>query len=177
MWRHVHDIFTRVGATNVTWVWCPNYEYSTLEAPLASVYPGDGYVDWTCIDAYNADNPWTSFQDLFAKTYQDVAGTVAPTKPMIIGETASTASGGSKPQWITDMFKELAANFPNIRGWVWYEMDALGPGGKTDWAVEGPNVSNPDTAAIAAFTAGVGDSSYTTNTYSQLSSGPIPPPT
>ncbi len=177
MWRHIHDIFTRVGATNVTWVWCPNYEYSTLEAPLASVYPGDAYVDWTCIDAYNADNPWTSFQDIFAKTYQDVAGTVAPTKPMIVGETASTASGGSKPQWIADMFKDLAASFPKIRGWIWYEMDALGPGGKTDWAVEGPNVSNPDTASIAAFTAGVGDSSYTTNTYSQLNSSPIPPPT
>src|SRR5262245_21309491 len=24
MWRHVRDIFTQVGATNVTWVWCPN---------------------------------------------------------------------------------------------------------------------------------------------------------
>ena len=22
-WRHVHDIFAAVGATNVTWVWCP----------------------------------------------------------------------------------------------------------------------------------------------------------
>src|ERR1700761_7706288 len=22
-WRHVHDIFTAVGATNVTWLWCP----------------------------------------------------------------------------------------------------------------------------------------------------------
>ena len=22
-WRHVHDIFTAVGATNATWVWCP----------------------------------------------------------------------------------------------------------------------------------------------------------
>ena len=25
-WRHVHDIFTRVGATNVSWVWSPNVE-------------------------------------------------------------------------------------------------------------------------------------------------------
>jgi beta-mannanase len=24
MWRHVHDLFTGVGATNVTWVWCVN---------------------------------------------------------------------------------------------------------------------------------------------------------
>ena len=23
-WRHVHDIFVDQGATNVTWVWCPN---------------------------------------------------------------------------------------------------------------------------------------------------------
>ena len=25
-WRHVHDIFTAVGATNATWVWCPNVD-------------------------------------------------------------------------------------------------------------------------------------------------------
>ena len=25
-WRHVHDIFTQVGATNATWVWCPNVD-------------------------------------------------------------------------------------------------------------------------------------------------------
>jgi hypothetical protein len=43
-WRHVHDIFTSVGATNTTWVWCPNVsDNSTL--PLSEVYPGDSYVD------------------------------------------------------------------------------------------------------------------------------------
>src|SRR5262249_59939423 len=26
-WRHVHDIFSKVGASNVSWVWCPNIEY------------------------------------------------------------------------------------------------------------------------------------------------------
>src|SRR5262249_4335593 len=26
MWRHVHDVFARVGASNVTWVWCPNVQ-------------------------------------------------------------------------------------------------------------------------------------------------------
>ena len=40
MWRHVHDLFQQVGATNVTWVWCPNVEYSTSVKPLASLYPG-----------------------------------------------------------------------------------------------------------------------------------------
>ena len=41
-WQHVHDIFTSVGATNVTWVWCPNVDPAGKYAPLASVYPGDG---------------------------------------------------------------------------------------------------------------------------------------
>ena len=27
-WRHVHDIFEQVGATNATWVWCPNIDPS-----------------------------------------------------------------------------------------------------------------------------------------------------
>ena len=37
-WRHVHDIFTAVGATNVTWVWCPNVDPNgTLQNSAAAV--------------------------------------------------------------------------------------------------------------------------------------------
>src|SRR3712207_8531028 len=35
-WRHVHDIFTAVGANNATWVWCPNTEYHASIKPLRS---------------------------------------------------------------------------------------------------------------------------------------------
>ena len=35
-WRHVHDIFTAVGATNVTWVWCPNVDPDNELHDLAS---------------------------------------------------------------------------------------------------------------------------------------------
>ena len=51
-WRHVHDIFTSVGATNVTWVWCPNTE-NAYTTPLEDLYPGNAYVDWAGIDGYN----------------------------------------------------------------------------------------------------------------------------
>jgi hypothetical protein len=63
-WRHVHDIFTSVGASNVTWVWCPNVDPGGKLASLSSLYPGDGYVDWTCLDGYNGNIPWTSFTNL-----------------------------------------------------------------------------------------------------------------
>ena len=33
-WRHVHDIFSEVGATNVTWVWSPNIIYDSASANL-----------------------------------------------------------------------------------------------------------------------------------------------
>ena len=53
-WRHVHDIFTEVGATNATWVWCPNIDLTRkLQTPLQDLYPGDDYVDWTCLDGFN----------------------------------------------------------------------------------------------------------------------------
>ena len=52
-WRHVHDIFTQVGATNATWVWCPNVDPASKLHDLASLYPGDAYVDWTGLDGYN----------------------------------------------------------------------------------------------------------------------------
>ena len=52
-WRHVHDIFTAVGATNATWVWCPYAEDDRHFTNLAPLYPGDEYVDWTCMDGFN----------------------------------------------------------------------------------------------------------------------------
>ncbi len=124
MWRHVHDIFASVGATNVTWLWCSNVEYPLGSTP-ASNYPGGAYVDWTCIDAYNGDDPWQSFDGLLGTTYPDVAG-LAANKPMMIGETASTATGGSKAQWISGMFSGLAGTFPKVRGFVWEDVDANG---------------------------------------------------
>jgi beta-mannanase len=51
-WRHVHDLFTANGVTNVTWVWSPNIEY-TGSIPLSGLYPGDAYTDWIAMDGYN----------------------------------------------------------------------------------------------------------------------------
>ena len=48
-WRHIHDIFSAAGAANVTWVWCPNLEGNS-STPYSKLYPGDAYVDWTCLD-------------------------------------------------------------------------------------------------------------------------------
>ena len=98
-WRHVHNIFSAAGATNVDWVWCPNYDPYHEMTNLAKLYPGKAYVDWTCLDGYNRDTPWTSFNNLYASTYREVTR-LAPNKPLMLGEVASTEHGGRKAQWI-----------------------------------------------------------------------------
>src|SRR5579859_7067695 len=105
-WRHVHDIFTRLGATNVTWVWSPNIDYST-STPLAELYPGDAYVDWAGMSGYNWGtvgrwHVWQSFSSVFSQTYNNILSITS--RPIMITETASTEQGGNKASWISDAF-------------------------------------------------------------------------
>src|SRR5664279_3096858 len=59
-WRHVHQIFTKAGASKVSWVWSPNVPYNG-STPLDALYPGAGYVDQVALDGYNWSTllPWT----------------------------------------------------------------------------------------------------------------------
>jgi hypothetical protein len=170
MWRHVYDIFESVGATNVTWVWCPNIDPYNRRTPMGSVYPGAAYVDWTCLDGYNGANPWTSFSGLFKSSYDKITGMIATHKPMVIGETASTEAGGSKAQWITDMLQALPVNFPKIRGLLWFDKIESGPGGHSDWPIES------STAASTAFAAGIQSAYYAGSNFANISTSPIPWP-
>jgi len=169
-WRHVHDIFSAVGVTNATWVWCPNVEYSGSTS-LASLYPGDSYVDWTCLDGYNwGTNPakpdkWKSFDTVYKASYQKIVETIAPSKPMMIGEVATTEYGGSKAAWIKDMLAKLPADYPKIRALLWFDkFDS-----NMDWPVE------TSTTATAAFAEGLQSPAYLGNTFTSLSATRISP--
>jgi beta-mannanase len=164
-WRHVHDIFASVGATNVTWVWCPNADPSSEYTPVSSLYPGDSYVDWTALDGYNWGAPWMSFNQLFQSSYDNLLK-VAPSKPIAIGETASTEKGSSKAAWITDTLgTELPTAYPQIKAFLWFEKYDSG----MDWPVE------TSTSAVGAFAAGISSSIYATNQFGSLGDGPVQP--
>lgn len=172
MWRHVHRIFAAVGATNVTWVWCPNVEYPTSVKPLAELYPGDGYVDWTCLDGYNwGTNPsrpagWTSFASVFGKTYRLVTRRIAPSKPLMIGETASSEFGGSKAAWIRNAFRtQIPVRFPRIGAVVWFNKSWDG----MDWPIES------SAASRNAMRAALASSVYVSNQFRLAPAGPVKP--
>jgi beta-mannanase len=169
-WRHVHDIFKEVGATNVTWVWCPNVDYYGA-TPLASVYPGDAYVDWTGLDGYNrGTNPvapegWKSFSQVYKSSYNAIAGSIAPSKPLMVGEVASSEIGGSKSAWIKDMLVKVPTEFPKIRALLYFDKYDS----SMDWPLE------TSTSAKTAFAEGVQSSTYLGNTFTSLSATKILP--
>jgi Glycosyl hydrolase family 26 len=166
-WRRVHDIFRRVGAGNATWVWCP---YARDE-PLAPFYPGDRYVDWTCLDGYNwgpdssEPAPWRSFREIFTPAYRQVAGQIAPRKPMLLAEVASSGDGPEKAAWIRGMFASLRRGFPKVRGLVWFDK----ADNDNDWPIESSHL------ALDAFGKGLRHR-YKQNVYADLGRSPIPPP-
>ncbi len=152
-WRHMHDLFAQAGATNVTWVWCPNTVFSG-STPLSSLYPGDNYVDWTCLDGYNkGGSNWTSFTDLFGASY-DQLQQLAPSKPVMIGETSSAEDGGSKATWIQNALGSLPTRFPQIRAFVWFNWKIADSGTTWSWPIES------SAAATSAFAAGIAPSYF-----------------
>jgi hypothetical protein len=170
-WRRVHDIFVAAGATNATWVWCPYAHYKDKKPSIRSFYPGSKYVDWSCMDGYNwgrnsvNPQPWTSFGRLFDSIYGQLTGQIAPGKPVMVAEFASSTAGGNKASWIKSMFATLPRQFPAVRALVWFDSVDRG----LDWPIE---TSAP---ARKAFSRGIGSKAYAGNRFAQLSPGPVLP--
>ncbi len=178
-WRHVHDIFQQNGVTNVSWVWCPNIAGSTTRV-MSSLYPGDAYVDWTCLDGYNKYDVWLSFNTVFTSSginwlensYQEIVA-LAPSKPLMIGETGSleAADGGAlKAEWFQRAFSaaELTQNFPHIKAVVVFDWDD-----NSELLATLPIDSSP--AAINAFAETIASDKFASNEFAQLGGTVIQP--
>jgi hypothetical protein len=132
-YRHVHDLVRAAGARNVQWVWAFNNGSSpdTAYNDPAAAYPGHAYVDWVGIDGYNwgfgpswdpAADHWTTFDATFAAAYAK-SRAVAPGKPVMIGEFASTEDGGDKAQWLKDMDATLRSGaYPDLRLLTYFDV-------------------------------------------------------
>lgn len=181
-WQHLHDVVAAAGAGNVTWVWCP-YARAPGTAPLADLYPGEEYVDWTCMDGYNWAasgrdelSGWKSFADVFGQTYGELLA-LAPGKPIMIGETASSEGDdpSAKARWIENALgTELPRRFSQIDAVVWFNWNILEEAseGRQQWPIE----SSP--GAEAAFAAAIASPDYVgAGAEPELPAlSPVPPP-
>ena len=143
-YRHIHDLFVAAGATNVVWAWCPNVvDTDGTNAATLSYYPGDSYVDWTGVDGYNwgADD-WQSFKEVFKDIYPLLAG---KKKPILIGEMASSPTGGDKGAWINAIIPALKNDFPLIKGVIWFDTEK-----ERDWRISSSSATESAFRALAA---------------------------
>ncbi len=169
-WRHVHDIFTRLGANNATWVWCPNIALAKRLQNLRKFWPGAAYVDWTCLDGFNwGETPhspgWLSFDHVFRSTYKRVLK-IAPSKPMAIGETASEERGGDKAAWIKNALNVVPAHYSKVRALIWFDEKKQA----RHWPVASSKASQ------RAFNKAISRPLFMSNFYSSQPAGKIYPP-
>jgi len=156
--RHVHDIFEKVGASNAKFVWCPNNFPFDINI-VKQYYPGTDYVDWLCMDGYNWGNndgtpgwpEWLWFDDIFSNIYHTFVNhpEIFGDKPIMIGEFASCEAsahdlpGQNKAEWIKNAFERLASpDFEKIKAFHWFNINK-----ECDWRIDS------SASAKAAFKA------------------------
>lgn len=144
-WQHIVTVFRDEGADNVTWLW-------TIQAsqpgtgPIASWWPGAGYVTWVGIDGYYR-RPSDTFASVFGRTINEVQRFT--NKPILLSETAVTPRGNQYAN-ILNLFDEMSRY--KALGLVWFDknQNGLSPSlDHQDWRIEGNKL------AEAAFRVGV----------------------
>lgn len=125
-WRHLHEVFAAVGATNVTWVWTVNAVrgLSLAQRDLAAFYPGDSYVDWVAMTGFNwgPSDPRLGWLDVSAVVDETYGLLERFPKPIMIAEIGTVTHGGDAPAWVTDTMSSLAAGrYPRIAAVVWFD--------------------------------------------------------
>jgi len=165
--RHVVEVFRGVGASNVKFVWAPNVDYGSY--PFAAYFPDDSYVDYVALDGYNwgtsgqGTNRWESLREVFASSYQKL--TQLSSKPVMISETASGESGGSKASWIREGFLQtIPQDFPRVQAVVWFDRSQ-----ELDWRIDS------SASSLAAYREVVASTLYG-GTVAPPASAPAPEP-
>lgn len=126
-YRHIHDVFTRAGATNVVWVWwIMGYLGHTHWYPR--LYPGDRYVDWISYDPYDFNTcrnvpPKTPEQTVLPFLRWLEGSGLGAGKPVMLSEFGS--HGVNRQQWLVG-FAEVIKRSPRIKAIVSFNSN---PGG------------------------------------------------
>ncbi len=124
IWRRIHDIFEKEGATNVAFAWCPNIIGIKMDGKDALnndelYYPGDQYVDWVGCSFYNDHNHLD----------MDTLATNHPNKPIIVAEWGTEPQRGKwyqpKPypgdaRHMEMTFEMFTKRYPNLKAMTYF---------------------------------------------------------
>jgi len=131
-YRHIHDRFEALGATNAVWVWTVT-GFKDHWDRYRSLYPGDDVVDWVAWDPYDFGSCHQAGQQSVKDTidpFYDWLVDHHPGKPFMLAEygtVADTADPAPAVRWYTDLIPVLEDR-PRIRAVVQFDHH---PGGNT----------------------------------------------
>ena len=125
--RHVVDVFNRVGADNVVFVWNMMGFVGGNADIYPTLYPGDAYVDWIAYDPYTwygckAGHKYRSFAQI-TKPFYDWTAAHAPGKPLMLAEYGlreQPAGAPSKAEWLRDSLVQLKTTRTRIKALVYF---------------------------------------------------------
>lgn len=146
-WKRVHQIFQKMEATNVLWVWSPHVSMPWLEY----YYPGDEYVDWVGVGVLNYGtiaswSRWWSFHQILEKSYQTLLDLG---KPVMISEFATLSEGGSMAEWYRQAFYQLDHHYGRIQGVIFFS-DAADRSMSPEWPLNWTPLQDERAAGIIA---------------------------
>ncbi|MCX5560045.1 glycoside hydrolase family 26 protein [Streptomyces sp. NBC_00038] len=140
-WRHIHDTFIDVGASNVIWAWSPNIINPVKSVQLKPYYPGDAYVDWVGLIGYWTLEEDNAFDTIFGPTVDEIRAFTK--KPMLLVETAAMA-GERRRADIRNLFEGVEAD-DNMLGFVWFNHKK-----RADWRLEASPLALKEFKRLAA---------------------------
>lgn len=108
--QHIWTVFRQVGASNVSFVWCPSDSANAAHKTDLYFYPGNRYVDWIGADIYDRPTITSTFAQQFGPFYSYWAG-VAPKKPFVIAETGAVGSP-AQVLWLHQIESALTVKLP-----------------------------------------------------------------
>jgi hypothetical protein len=129
-WQRVHQIFQKMEATNVIWIWSPHVSMPWLEY----YYPGDAHVDWIGVGVLNYGtiaswSRWWSFHQILEKAYPTL---LSLGKPVMISEFATLPDGGNMAEWYRQAFYQLDHHYGRIQGVIFFS-DAADRSMSPEW--------------------------------------------
>jgi hypothetical protein len=140
-WRHIHQTFIDIGASNVIWAWSPNIINPVPDVKLKPYYPGDAYVDWVGLIGYFTLGESNAFDSVFGPTRDQVR--TFTKKPMLLLETASMP-GERRRADIHNLFTGVEAD-DNMIGFIWFNHRK-----RADWRLEASPLALQEFKRLAA---------------------------
>ena len=119
VWKHIWQIFEDSGANEyATWM----IEYH-VDFPLEGYYPGDSFVDWIGLSAYNRaiflrSRGYRYLNDLISEPY-DYFRKRYENKPIIQAEFGTT-TGADQPNWVIKALQTIKSK-PGIKAAIYWD--------------------------------------------------------